>query len=289
MIAGFTKNEGTGKPFSALVLGVYDSKGDLQFVGKVGTGFSDKLQKEMMAQFTPLVTKESPFDYEVDVDKPTRFRPKRMGAKPTWLKPEMVCEVGLAEITSDGVFRQASFKGIRTDKKAKDVVLETPADTEETVAEGETVTESQAEETTKSKGKTKAQDKPTDLKLEPVESKERKTLLNPTEDTQTKKVCDHELKFNHVTKLYWPEGKVTKGDMLNYYYKVGEYMMPYLKDRPMSLNRFPGGIHGQSFYQKNVTDKAPDWAKTFDHVTDEGKVTNIWWALTKPACYGWLL
>ena len=50
-------------------------------------------------------------------------------------------------------------------------------------------------------------------------------------------------------------------------------MMPYLKDRPMSLNRFPGGIHGQSFYQKNVTDKAPDWAKTFDHVTDEGKVT----------------
>jgi len=61
--------------------------------------------------------------------------------------------------------------------------------------------------------------------------------------------------------------------MLNYYYKVGELMMPYLKDRPMSLNRFPGGIHGQSFYQKNVTDKTPDWAKTFDHVTDEGKVT----------------
>ncbi len=50
-------------------------------------------------------------------------------------------------------------------------------------------------------------------------------------------------------------------------------MMPYLKYRPMSLNRFPGGIHGQSFYQKNVTDKAPDWAKTFDHVTDEEKVT----------------
>ena len=56
VIAGFTKNEGTGKSFSALVLGVYDKKGDLQFVGKVGTGFSDKLQKEMMAQFKPLIT-----------------------------------------------------------------------------------------------------------------------------------------------------------------------------------------------------------------------------------------
>ena len=265
VIAGFTKNEGTGKSFSALVLGVYDNKGDLQFVGKVGTGFSDKLQKEMMAQFKPLITNKSPFDYEVDVDKATRFRPKRMGAKPTWLKPELVCEVGFAEVTSDGVFRQASFKGMRTDKKAKDVILETPVDTEVTVAE----TDAGAEPAKKEKPKSKK----AELKLEPIKSTERKTLLNPTEDTQTKKICGHELKFNHVTKLYWPEDKVTKGDMLNYYYKVGELMMPYLKDRPMSLNRFPGGIHGQSFYQKNVTDKAPDWAKTFDHVTDEGKVT----------------
>ena len=246
VIAGYTQNEGTGKSFSALVLGVYKGA-SLQFVGKVGTGFSDKLQKEMMAQFKPLITDKSPFDYEVDVDKPTRFRPKRMGAKPTWLKPELVCEVGFAEVTSDGVFRQASFKGMRSDKKATDVLLETPVTTEETV-------------------------KP-ELVIAPVKNTERKTLLNPSEDTQVKKVCGHELKFNHVTKLYWPEDKITKGEMLNYYYKVGEYIMPYLKDRPMSLNRFPGGIHGQSFYQKNVTDKAPDWAKTFDHVTDEGKVT----------------
>ena len=260
VIAGFTKNEGTGKPFSALVLGVYKN-GRLEFAGKVGTGFSDKLQKEMMAQFKPLITDKSPFDYEVDVDKPSRFRPKRMGAKPTWLNPELVCEVQFAEVTSDGVFRQASFKGMRTDKKAKDVVLETPVDTKETVAEADEVK------------KENATDKKAGLNLEPVKNTERKTLLNPTEDTQVKTVCGHQLKFNHVTKLYWPEDKVTKGDMLNYYYKVGEYMMPYLKDRPMSLNRFPGGIHGQSFYQKNVTDKAPDWAKTFDHVTDEGKVT----------------
>jgi bifunctional non-homologous end joining protein LigD len=264
VIAGFTKNSGTSKSFSALILGFYDAKGDLQFAGKVGTGFSDKLQKEMMAQFKPLITEKSPFDYEVDVDKPTRFRPKRMGAKPTWLKPELVCEVAFAEVTSDGVFRQASFKGMRTDKKAKDVVLEIPAVTGETVAEADAAPAKE-----ENSGSKKA-----DLKLEPVKNTERKTLLNPTEDTQTKKVCGHELKFNHVTKLYWPEDKVTKGDMLNYYYKVGEYMMPYLKDRPMSLNRFPGGIHGQSFYQKNVTDKAPDWAKTFHHVTDEGKETN---------------
>ena len=134
IIAGFTKNEGTGKAFSALVLGVYDD-GVLKYVGKVGTGFSDKLQKEMMAQFKPLIADKSPFDVEPDVDKPSRFRPKRMGAKPTWLKPELVAEVAYAEITSDGVFRQASFKGMRVDKNAKDIVLEKPKDTAETVEE----------------------------------------------------------------------------------------------------------------------------------------------------------
>jgi bifunctional non-homologous end joining protein LigD len=277
VIAGFTKNEGTGKSFSALILGVYKDK-ELQFVGKVGTGFSDKLQKEMMKEFEPLITDKSPFDYEVDVDKPTRFRPKRMGAKPTWLKPTLVCEVAFAEITSDGVFRQASFKGMRTDKKAKDVILESAASTEDTVEEtadqkGETKSVSKTADEKSTKAKLKGKPKKADLQMEPVKNTERKTLLNPTEDSQTKKVCGQTLKFNHVTKLYWPEDGITKGEMLNYYYKVGEYMMPYLKDRPMSLNRFPGGIHGKSFYQKNVTDKAPEWAKTFDHVTDEGKVT----------------
>ncbi|RYZ69498.1 MAG: DNA ligase, partial [Proteobacteria bacterium] len=189
IIAGFTKNEGTGKQFSALILGVYDENRELQFVGKVGTGFSDKLQKEMMAQFKPLITDKSPFDYEVDVDKPTRFRPKRMGAKPTWLKPELVCEVGFAEVTSDGVFRQASFKGMREDKQAKDVILEVAADTEETVEE------------TKS-DKTPARSKKESVGLAPIKNTERKTLLNPTEDTQVKTVCGHQLKFNHVTKLY---------------------------------------------------------------------------------------
>src|SRR6202012_676914 len=159
VIAGFTQNEGTGKSFSALVLGVYKN-GLLEFAGKVGTGFSDMLQKEMMAQFKPLITNKSPFDHEIDVDKPSRFRPKRLGAKPTWLKPELVCEVQFAEGTGDGVFRQASFKGMREDKKAKDVVLETP------VATGATVHEA----------------------IAPVKSAERKTLLNPTEDTQTKNV-----------------------------------------------------------------------------------------------------
>jgi len=254
IIAGFTKNDGTNKQFSALVLGVYD-KGELKYVGKVGTGFNDKVQKEMMAQFKPLITTKSPFDVEPDVDKPSRFRPKRMGAKPTWLKPELVCEVAYAEVTSDGVFRQASFKGMRIDKKAKDIVLETPNDTHETVDETDEKHETMETHT---------------HVVTPPKDKDRKTLLNPTDETQVRKICGHDIKFTHLSKVYWPEDNVTKRDMFNYYYQVADYILPYLKDRPMSLNRFPNGIHGSSFYQKDIMGKAPDWiTKTFPYTTSD--------------------
>jgi len=59
--------------------------------------------------------------------------------------------------------------------------------------------------------------------------------------------------------------------MFNYYYQVADYILPYLKDRPLSLNRFPNGIHGKSFYQKDVKGKAPEWAKTFPYTTSDGE------------------
>ncbi|MGV3507819.1 MAG: DNA ligase D, partial [Sphingobacteriaceae bacterium] len=254
IIAGFTKNEGTNKSFSALVLAVYDKEG-LRYVGKVGTGFSDSLQKEMMAQFKPLITDKSPFEVEPDVDKPSRFRPKRMGAKPTWLKPELVCEVAFAEVTSDGIFRQASFKGMRTDKKAKEIILEEPKHTAEVVEEVET-----EEQENHSKP------------VRPPKDTGRKTLLNPKDETQVRKICGHDLKFTNLSKVYWPEDGITKRDMFNYYYQVADYILPYLKDRPMSLNRFPNGIHGKSFYQKDVKGKAPEWVtKTFPYTTSDGE------------------
>jgi bifunctional non-homologous end joining protein LigD len=107
--------------------------------------------------------------------------------------------------------------------------------------------------------------------IKPPADTGRKTLLNPTDETQVRKICGHDLKFTHLAKVYWPEDGVTKRDMFNYYYQVAEYILPYLKDRPQSLNRFPGGIHAPSFYQKDVKGKAPDWVKTFPYTNGEGE------------------
>jgi len=260
VIAGFTKNADTSKQFSSLLLGVFDD-GQLQYVGKVGTGFSDKLQKEMMAQFKPLIIDKSPYDELPDINKPSRFRPNPPKAKATWLKPELVCEVAFTEVTTDGVFRHPSFKGMRVDKKATAVVRELP------LAIAEVVVKDEEEKEGKAAGKKSFHAEA----ITPPKSKERKTLLNPKDETQVRDICGHELKFTHLSKVYWPDDKVTKRDMFNYYFKIADYILPYLKDRPMSLNRFPGGITSKGFYQKDVTGKAPEWAKTFAHTTDEGK------------------
>ena len=85
------------------------------------------------------------------------------------------------------------------------------------------------------------------------------------EEGLTVKVNRHELAFTHLNKLYWPKEKITKRDLLNYYHAVAPYMLPYLKDRPQSLNRHPNGIGAAAFYQKNVGDKIPEWLTTHEY------------------------
>jgi len=264
VIGGFTKNAGSSKTFSALLVGLYEN-GKLEYTGKIGTGFSAVLQKEMMSKFKPLITDKIPFASQPDVNKPSRFRPDPPHATVTWLNPELVCEVSYAEITNDGVMRHPSFEGIREDKKAKDVMREKAVKTDEAV---KGIKKSAAKKA--APGKVSAPDK----LLEPVKNNGRKTLLNPTEETQVKKINDHDLKFSNLSKIYWPKEKYTKRDLLNYYYQVAPYIIPYLKDRPQSLNRFPNGISGPSFYQKDVTGKAPDWIGLFPYTTSENESRN---------------
>ncbi len=258
VIGGYTMNEGSPKLFSSLLVGVYE-KGSFVYTGKIGTGFNDKTQREMIQKFKPLIRKTNPFEIEPDINKPSRFRPNPANAKAIWLEPKLVCEVSFAEMTSDGVMRHPSFEGMREDKKPKEVRKEIASSTKKVVKESIL----HKEKIIKKQGKG-----------------ERKTLLNPSDEQQERTVDGHLLKFTNLSKVYWPEARVTKRDMLNYYYQVAPYMVPYLKDRPQSLNRHPNGIHGKSFYQKDVTGKVPGWIKTFPY-TSEGKKKNYLVCMTE--------
>jgi bifunctional non-homologous end joining protein LigD len=242
IIGGYTLNEGTGKLFSSLLVGVYE-KEKLIYTGKIGTGFNRKMQEDLLKKFKPLVTKNAPFSIVPDINKPSRFRPDPPGAKAVWLKPKIICEVSFAEMTSDGVMRHPSYEGLRPDKNPSSVILEKELPEE----------------------KLRSRQKHSDQNNIVMATKEqvRKTLLNPSEETQVKKLNGHEIKFTNLGKLYWPKEKLTKRDMLNYYYQAAPFIVPYLKGRPQSLNRHPNGIMGESFYQKDVKGKVPDWIETF--------------------------
>lgn len=243
VIGGYTKNDDSSKSFSSLLLGVYE-RDKLIYKGKVGTGFNDKQQKEMLKQFKRYITKSSPFTELPDINKPSRFRPNPPHATAVWMKPELVCEVSFTEMTTDGIMRHPSFEAMRIDKTAKDVKSERSMDTKKITSE--------------KKAKS-------DTIIRPAGKKDRKTFLNPTDVTQVRKINGNETKFTNLNKIYWPKEKITKRDMLNYYYQVAPFILPYLKDRPQSMNRHPNGITGESFYFKDVTGTAPDWIESFEY------------------------
>ncbi len=244
VIGGYTKNEGSPKPFSALLLGWF-IEGKFYHLTPVGTGFTVKAQKEILQKLAPLTIPKSPFANEPEYNKPSRFRPNPPKAEVTWVKPALVCEISYREMTKDGAIRHPSFRGLREDKSPEDVVREAPIAAAEVVNEKNRLVKQKV--------------------LKNPSKNERKTLLNPTEQTQVKQVCGHDIKFSNLSKVYWPDEGFTKRDMLNYYYLVAPYMLPYVKDKPQTLNRYPNGINGKTFYQKDIKGKAPDWIATFPY------------------------
>lgn len=79
---------------------------------------------------------------------------------------------------------------------------------------------------------------------------------------KTMAIDGHVVKLTNQSKLYWPDEKITKGDLINYYYSISKYILPYLKDRPQSLRRNPNGIRDKGFFHKDAGGSAPDWVKT---------------------------
>jgi bifunctional non-homologous end joining protein LigD len=86
---------------------------------------------------------------------------------------------------------------------------------------------------------------------------------------------DRELRVSNLDKLYWPEDRLTKRDLLGYYWNVAPLLLPHLRDRPLTMLRMPGGIHGEAFYEKRVPGHAPDWLPTAPVPGDDGKVNHM--------------
>ena len=203
VVCGFTAPKGLRSGLGALHLGAYVN-GELRYVGRVGTGFSDAQLTEFRDGLEPLRVKKP-----ACVGAPT-------GAGHVWVRPEWVVEVRYKVVTRDGHLRHPAFLRLRDDLSPTDCVLEGA------LAEADA----------------------------------------PKDDPPAASESDRIVRVSNPKKKFWPKDGYTKGDMIAYYKAVAPWILPYLKDRPLVLTRYPDGIDGKSFYQKNVPDFLPSWIRT---------------------------
>jgi bifunctional non-homologous end joining protein LigD len=235
VIVGFTKPKGTRSYFGALQLADV-VKGELTYAGRVGTGFNDSLLDELWSLLEPNVRQTPACNPPIGAGLTEIPETKTT----TWVDPITVCEVRFREWTPDGLLRHASFMRLRHDKRPHETERQAGGQDSRgnapVVAVRPVATELPIEEPT------------VEVDHEP-----------PPAPTGAKRTIN----FSNLKKIYWPDDKYTKGDLVEYYRAIWPWMAVYLLNRPLVMTRFPDGIDGKSFYQKDAPEFAPDWIRTY--------------------------
>jgi bifunctional non-homologous end joining protein LigD len=226
VIGGYSEPKGSRSHFGALLLGVHDDKGDLVYAGKVGTGFDEARLREVHARLRKLQRAGSPFA--------NLGRRGRTPRDVTWIEPELVCEIAFTEWTDEGKIRHPVFQGLREDKPAADVVRERPAD----LSEGEA----------SDAPKRPARDEHPAARTRPVPPS---TQQAPRRRGKAADVEVAGVRISSPDKVLYPALGITKLDLARYYEAAGEWMLPHVQDRPLTLVRCPEGVGGDCFYQKH--------------------------------------
>ncbi len=238
VIVGFTDPKGSRTRLGALQLADVVN-GALVYAGRVGTGFNDALLSEIGALLGESVLEEAPCAGPVIAPgaEPRSTAEILETSTTTWVRPLHVCEVRYAEFTPDGVLRHAVFVRLRADKRP-----------DECERQGWSVlVEPEAA-------------------IPPVDVQDRRADPPPP---PPQAAVQKTVNISTPKKLYWPADGYTKGDLLEYYRAASPWILPYLRNRPVVLTRFPDGIDGKSFYQKDAPDFVPEWIRTIPIWSEE--------------------
>ncbi len=251
VIVGFTKPNGSRAHLGALQLADWVD-GTLVYAGRVGTGFTESLLKELHELLDPIVRKDplcaGPVFAPGSEPLPSEQIPETKTT--VWTDAVHVVEVRYREFTPDGLLRHAAFLRLRTDKRAHE--CERQGWTNEREAGGG------RREAAEAVG---AGDSPKGRVVRERVHVDATSLHEPP-PPPAKAPIEKKIAFSNLNKVFWPAEKYTKGDLIEYYRAVSKWLLPYLVNRPVVLTRFPDGIDGKSFYQKDAPVFAPEWVRT---------------------------
>lgn len=216
VVAGFVLPEGNRSGFRGLILGAYDGD-DLVYVGRVGSGFSDR----------ELLDTRALLDERI-IDTPVIHGVPSV-VKAIWTRPDLVAEIKYKNLSRDDILRAPVFLRWRPDKLPRACLRASLLSR----AESPNIT-------------------PIYIDLPEPEEPRRVVISNPD-------------------KVFWPESGYTKQHLIDYYRSISPWLIPYLRDRPLVLTRYPDGIAGKHFFQKNAPPYVPEWLRTQMLWNDEEK------------------
>jgi bifunctional non-homologous end joining protein LigD len=221
VIGGWLPGKGrrTGQ-LGALLMGHYEDDGSggrsLRYAGRVGTGFDDAELGRLHAALAARPRRSSPFGKR-------GVQPPR-GAH--FVEPELVAEIEFSHWTHDRILRHSVYKGLRADKAATEVQLET---------------------------RTETRDSPQGSPYE---------VLHQTKRYAEIEVHGRTLRLSNREKVLYPDAGFTKGQMIDYYAAVAPVLLAHLAGHPLTLKRYPDGVQGESFYEKRCPEHRPEWVQT---------------------------
>src|SRR6266481_2577595 len=253
VVGGWTDPRGGRQYFGSLLVGLYE-KSALRFIGGVGTGFPNTLERKLYQKLHEIPAKKCPF---------TPVPQTRERAH--WVQPKLVARVGYAEWTSDNHLRQPRFLGLQPDRDPRESTF-----SKETKAT--TAVPDPPKRTRWSRPATAKTKKPATPQCEILKAKKSSSAQSATpiikaleqqhQEQVRAEIGGRELTLTHLNKIYFPKACFTKRDILVYYATVSPYLLPFLKHRPLVLHRYPNGIAGGAFYQKEAGEYIPEWIRT---------------------------
>src|SRR5579863_2597625 len=248
VVGGWTEARTPALPFGSLLLGLYQGK-KLRFIGHVGSGFDGKRLKELSGKLKELASPGCPFESAPESNE-----------KPSWVTPSMVARVKFGGWTQEHALRHPVFVGLREDVEPADCQWESevaPAITAPAIVHapefvGRVLNSAAQIENELFKGKS---------------------------ETVTVELDAKRFRLSNLNKIYFPDSGYTKRDLLAYYYRMADYILPFLRGRALVLRRYPDGITGQAFFQKDMREGLglPEWFKTVP-IDSEGRGKQLFYA-----------
>jgi len=252
VVGGWTAPRLSRQHFGSLLVGYYDEGGALRWAGSVGTGFDQKELDRVARLLQARAAEKNPFADAFKTAEPAH-----------WVKPTLVVEIRFTEWTSDGLLRQPVYLGSREDKAARDVRREDATPVAKPAVAGHVSYQRHHRVSGDDSRRPGLQPRrpaalkgrpTTDLSalisrlLELESARKDGELTLPNGDT---------VRVTNLAKVFWPDLKITKGDLLRYYVEVSPYLLPAVHDRPLVMKRFPNGVAKQAFYQQRHPEATP--------------------------------